>query len=207
MNSSLQTKIENDYDSRDNKMQTELELSFGIYTYPHRKFEASIPENIYNELQKTLLKTLKTPKSSSATKSIIYSKTSDPKQQYELFINDKNDVTLHLKRDKTDKNKYDIQEASARVSIATEITKQIKTKSDKNSNPLMTKNLSFIRYKDRQSYVYKEYPNWQFDFTTGFQSVPNKKQTITSLITEYNKSGFALETDIAIFPFSSGKPS
>lgn len=176
-NKVLLTKITKDYESR-HPQSTELEISFGTYVYPQRKFEATLTHNIYTHILTQLFKTAKPTASLSA----IYRLTKDPQQAYEIFFTPSHHTTLHVKRNKTDKNTYNFPAQSARVSISTETNTKLNTKTKKlSSNP---KKLSFFRFKDRVSYQHPSFPNWRFDFTTGYQISPSQEVTLSSLIKE-----------------------
>ena len=169
-NTNYQTQIEQNLNSRPLK-QTEYEISFGTYIYPQKKFEANLTENIYNHLIQSLFPKSKPTKS----RSIIYRTKADPKQAYELYLTNNNAISLHLKKTKENKRTINLPNHSARISISTEIETPHKTKSS------LPAKLSFIRYKERQSYTHKDFPNWQFDFTTGYQ-LSNPQQSLQSLI-------------------------
>lgn len=171
----LLKKIENDYNNR-NKKTTELEISFGNYIYPQKKFEASLTHNQYQKIFDTLKPNLKTQ---TEQKSVIYRLQKDPSQAYEIFFTPKFEITMHVKRDKTDKNTYNIPSKSARVSISNEKNTKLKTA----TNPT---NLTFFRYKNRNSYTSKDklYKNWRLDFTTGYQFQPETNKNLNQLIEE-----------------------
>lgn len=183
MNKTLQSEIQKDYDTRPEPKTTELELSFGHYIYPQKKFEANIPENIFNHVMTKLFSKAKPTQS----RSVIYRLAKEPKQAYELFLNPKNEITLHLKKTKENKKTYNLYEQSARISVSTEITSPIKSKnSSKSSHHLPKGKLSFFRLKDRKSYVHKDFPNWQFDFTMGTQ-LNNPNEQLEKLIETQTK--------------------
>lgn len=177
MNKSLLTQVKKDYESR-SPNTTELEISFGSMIYPQNKFEANLTHNEFTHIKTSLFPDKTKPTTSLAA---IYRKASKPEQAYEIFFNKKHEITLHLKRDKTDKNTYNVPTHSARISVATETTTPIKSKNKTSSNP---KKLSFFRFKDRESYTHPKFPNWQFDFTTGYQFSPKPTQSLHQLIKE-----------------------